>query len=109
MDERSDRKENRSSHTSGGEGGIAPERGRASIEGAAMTEARRSTPAQREEAPAPAGRRSRLEELSIKLRRVRTWLDGSGYGAALFTAQAGVAWVTAGLEDRVSRNEEPGL
>jgi Xaa-Pro aminopeptidase len=74
-----------------------------------MTEARRSTPAQREEAPAPAGRRSRLEELSIKLRRVRTWLDGSGYGAALFTAQAGVAWVTAGLEDRVSRNEEPGL
>jgi antitoxin VapB len=40
---------------------------------------------------------------------VRTWLDGSGYGAALFTAQAGVAWVTAGLEDRVSRNEEPGL
>jgi antitoxin VapB len=74
-----------------------------------MTDARRSTQAQEEEAPGPPGSQSRLEELSIKLRRVRTWLDGSGYGAALFTAQAGVAWVTAGLEDRVSRNEEPGL
>jgi Xaa-Pro aminopeptidase len=48
-------------------------------------------------------------EVAAKLDRVRTWLDGSGYGAALFTTQAGVAWVTAGLEDRVSRNEEPGL
>ena len=74
-----------------------------------MTEAHRSPPAHGEAAPVPAGRQSRLEELSTKLHRVRTWLDGSGYAAALFTGQAGVAWVTAGLEDRVSRNEEPGL
>ena len=74
-----------------------------------MTAEHRSMPAQGEDAPVPAGRQSRLEELSIKLDRVRTWLDGSEYDAALFTGQPGVAWVTAGLEDRVCRNEEPGV
>jgi Xaa-Pro aminopeptidase len=48
-------------------------------------------------------------EVAAKLDRVRGWLEGSGYGAALFTSQPGVAWVTGGLEDRVVRNEEPAL
>jgi Xaa-Pro aminopeptidase len=108
-DATSRRKENRRSHASGGAGEIKLECDRRSIEGATMTEAHRSTAAEGDTAPVPGGRQSRLEELSTKLHRVRTWLDGSGYGAALFTGQAGVAWVTAGLEDRVSRNEEPGL
>ena len=48
-------------------------------------------------------------EVAAKLARVRGWLDDSGYGAALFSSQPDVAWVTAGLEDRVVRNEEPAL
>jgi Xaa-Pro aminopeptidase len=48
-------------------------------------------------------------EVAEKLARVRGWLDDAGYGAALFTSQPSVAWVTGGLEDRVSRNEEPAL
>jgi len=36
-------------------------------------------------------------EVAAKLDRVRGWLAGSGYGAALFTTQPGVAWVTGGL------------
>jgi hypothetical protein len=51
----------------------------------------------------------RTAEVAAKLDRVRGWLTGSGYGAALFTSQPGVAWVTGGLEDRVVRNEEPAL
>ena len=56
---------------------------------------------------APA--RARAGEVAEKLARVRGWLDDVGYGAALFTSQPAVAWVTAGLEDRVVRNEEPAL
>ena len=52
---------------------------------------------------------SRSGEVAAKLARFRGWLDDSGYGAALFSSQPGVAWVTAGLEDRVVRNEEPAL
>ena len=52
---------------------------------------------------------SRAGEVTAKLARVRGWLDGSDYDAALFSSQPGVAWVTAGLEDRVVRNEEPAL
>jgi len=74
-----------------------------------MMDGRRSSRVQGEEAPEPPSSPSRLEELSTKLHRVRAWLDGSGYNAALFTGQPGLAWVTAGLEDRVSRNEEPGV
>ena len=48
-------------------------------------------------------------EVTAKPTRVRGWLDGSDYDAALFSSQPGVAWVTAGLEDRVVRNEEPAL
>jgi Xaa-Pro aminopeptidase len=48
-------------------------------------------------------------EVAAKLDRVRGWLAGSGQGAALFTTQPSVAWVTGGLEDRVVRNEEPAL
>jgi Xaa-Pro dipeptidase len=51
----------------------------------------------------------RTSEIAAKLVRVRALLAASGYHAALFTSQPGVAWVTAGLEDRVVRNEEPGL
>ena len=51
----------------------------------------------------------RAAEVAAKLDRVRAWLRDSAHQAALFTTQAGVAWVTAGLEDRVSRNEEPAL
>jgi Xaa-Pro aminopeptidase len=61
------------------------------------------TPAGEVAASAAAG------EVAEKLARVRGWLDEAGYGAALFTSQPSVAWVTAGLEDRVCRNEEPGL
>jgi hypothetical protein len=52
---------------------------------------------------------ARAAEVAEKLGRVRGWLDEAGHGAALFTSQPGVAWVTAGLEDRVVRNEEPAL
>ena len=52
---------------------------------------------------------ARSSEVAAKLDRVRSWLDASPYTAALFASQAGVAWVTAGLEDHVSRNEEPGV
>jgi hypothetical protein len=48
-------------------------------------------------------------EIAAKLARVRGWLDEAGYDAAIFDTQPGVAWVTAGLEDRVVRNEEPAL
>lgn len=44
-----------------------------------------------------------------KLARVREWLDAAGYGGALFASQPGVAWVAGGLEDKIVRNEEPGL
>jgi Xaa-Pro aminopeptidase len=50
-----------------------------------------------------------VAEVAAKLDRVRGWLAASGQGAALFTSQPGVAWVTGGLEDRVVRNEEPAL
>jgi Xaa-Pro aminopeptidase len=60
------------------------------------------------EAEAVAGT-ARAGEVAEKLARVRGWLDEAGYGGALFTSQPGVAWVTGGLEDRVSRNEEPAL
>jgi antitoxin VapB len=50
-----------------------------------------------------------MSEVAAKLDRVRAWLASGGYGAALFTSQPGVAWVTGGLEDRVVRNEEPAL
>src|SRR5712692_7581410 len=52
---------------------------------------------------------SRAGEVAAKLARIRGWLDDSGHDAALFSTQPGVAWVTAGLEDRVVRNEEPAL
>jgi Xaa-Pro aminopeptidase len=52
---------------------------------------------------------NRAGEVAAKLARVRGWLDDSGYDAALFSTQPSVAWVTAGLEDRVVRNEEPAL
>jgi Xaa-Pro aminopeptidase len=48
-------------------------------------------------------------DVAEKLARVRGWLDAAGYGGALFASQPGVAWVTGGLEDKIVRNEEPGL
>jgi Xaa-Pro aminopeptidase len=61
------------------------------------------------EEPRAAEAAARAAEVAEKLARVRGWLDEAGYGAALFTSQPSVAWVTAGLEDRVCRNEEPAL
>jgi Xaa-Pro aminopeptidase len=58
---------------------------------------------------APGERPGRPAEIAAKLDRVRGWLAASGYDAALFASQPGVAWVTAGLTDPVVRNEEPGL
>jgi Xaa-Pro dipeptidase len=55
------------------------------------------------------GADTRAAEIAAKLRRVRDLLDARGWDAALFTSQPGVAWVTAGLEDKIVRNEEPGL
>jgi Xaa-Pro dipeptidase len=55
------------------------------------------------------GESPRAAEVAAKLDRVRGWLDASGFGVALFTGQPAVAWVTAGLQDKVVRNEEPGL
>jgi Xaa-Pro aminopeptidase len=58
-------------------------------------------------------------DVTEKLARVRAWLAAVGcgdakygdakYGGALFASQPGVAWVTGGLEDKIVRNEEPGL
>jgi Xaa-Pro aminopeptidase len=59
--------------------------------------------------PADSGQAGRPAEIAAKLDRVRGWLAASGYDAALFTSQPGVAWVTAGVTDLVVRNEEPGL
>jgi Xaa-Pro aminopeptidase len=59
--------------------------------------------------PADRGQAGRPAEIAAKLGRVRGWLAASGYDAALFTSQPGVAWVTAGVTDLVVRNEEPGL
>jgi Xaa-Pro dipeptidase len=55
------------------------------------------------------GEQPRVAEIATKLRQVRELLDASGWDAALFAGQPGVAWVTAGLEDKIVRNEEPGL
>jgi Xaa-Pro aminopeptidase len=52
---------------------------------------------------------SRAAEVGAKLARVRGWLADSGQDAALLRSQPEVAWVTAGLEDKVVRNEEPAL
>jgi Xaa-Pro aminopeptidase len=57
----------------------------------------------------PAASQVRAAEIAAKLGRVRGWLAGAGFDAALFASQPGVAWVTAGLGDLVVRNEEPGL
>ncbi|MGA3354885.1 MAG: hypothetical protein ABSD85_17135 [Acidimicrobiales bacterium] len=51
---------------------------------------------------------ARAAEIATKLDRVNCWLLEAGYEAALFASQPGVAWATAGLEDRIARNEEPG-
>ncbi len=69
-----------------------------------VTEGGRATPGDK-----PPPREPRAAEIAAKLRRVRDLLDARGWDAALFTSQPGVAWVTAGLEDKIVRNEEPGL
>jgi len=107
--------------TPAGEVSVAAEELRAaeaSAEGLSATEARAAQARAAEglsatEARAAQARAAwaaaRAGEVAEKLARVRGWLDEAGYGAALFTSQPSVAWVTAGLEDRVCRNEEPGL
>jgi Xaa-Pro dipeptidase len=55
------------------------------------------------------GRTGLGEEIRAKLARVRELLACGEYSGALFTTQGSVAWVTAGIEDRVLRGENPSL
>ena len=47
--------------------------------------------------------------MTVKIEKVRGWLDEAGYDGALFRTQPELAWVTDGLTDPVVRNEEPAL
>jgi Xaa-Pro dipeptidase len=86
------------------EGSVTPAEGSVTPAEGSVTPAEGAAGLDQRAVPAP-----RELEAAEKLRRVRHWLAASGQEAALFTSQPGVAWVTAGLEDRVVRNEEPGL
>jgi antitoxin VapB len=66
-------------------------------------------PAEEPDTADQLGQSPRTAEITAKLLRLRDWLATAGFDAALFTGQPGVAWLTAGLEDKVVRNEEPGL
>ena len=50
---------------------------------------------------------SRAGEVTAKLARVRGWLDGSDFDAALFSSQPGVAWVTADWRTEWSATRSP--
>jgi Xaa-Pro dipeptidase len=52
---------------------------------------------------------SRRTEVAEKLARVRGLLDRQGLSGALFTRQPTVSWITAGLEDVIIRNSDPGF
>ena len=52
---------------------------------------------------------ARRAEVAEKLQRVRGLLDRDGLSGALFTRQAMVGWITAGLEDVIIRNGDPGF
>lgn len=52
---------------------------------------------------------SRRAEVAEKLARVRGLLDRQGLSGALFTRQPTVSWITAGLEDVIIRNSDPGF
>jgi Xaa-Pro dipeptidase len=51
----------------------------------------------------------RAAEVHEKLDRVRDLLDRRDLDGALFTGQQRVAWVTAGVEDPIIRNFDPGF
>lgn len=51
----------------------------------------------------------RRAEVAEKIDRVRALLDAQGLSGALFTRQATVGWITAGLEDVIIRNADPGF
>jgi antitoxin VapB len=51
----------------------------------------------------------RAAEVHEKLERVRDLLDRRDLDGALFTGQQRVAWVTAGVEDPIIRNFDPGF
>ncbi len=52
---------------------------------------------------------ARSAEVAEKLERVRRLLDRDALTGALFTRQANLAWVTAGLENIIIRNADPGF
>lgn len=51
----------------------------------------------------------RRAEVAEKIDRVRGLLAAQGLSGALFTRQATVGWITAGLEDVIIRNGDPGF
>jgi Xaa-Pro dipeptidase len=51
----------------------------------------------------------RRTEVDEKLARVRGLIDAHGLSGALFTRQPTVSWITAGLEDVIIRNADPGF
>lgn len=52
---------------------------------------------------------ARRTEVDEKLARVRALIDRQGLSGALFTRQPTVSWITAGLEDVIIRNADPGF
>ena len=64
-------------------------------------------PAVREEPGGALGRR--VEEVALKLQRVRGWLEENDRSAALFTSQANFAWLTAGRMSHVFTGDDRGV
>ncbi|HEX2042152.1 MAG TPA: M24 family metallopeptidase [Acidimicrobiales bacterium] len=56
----------------------------------------------------PASVASRREEMAVKLRLLRSWLERHSLEGVLIGSQAGFAWVTAGGESHVSLAQEAG-
>ena len=63
----------------------------------------------KESNPVLAPVNARRAEVAEKLDRVRELLDRRGLRGALLTRQANVGWVTAGLENVIIRNADPGF
>lgn len=56
----------------------------------------------------PAGNLA-TEEIEVKLRRLRTFLNDQSFDAVLLTRQTSVAWLTAGMDHVVVRLADPGF
>jgi Xaa-Pro aminopeptidase len=51
----------------------------------------------------------RVEEVQIKLEKVRSWLAESGLGGVVLGSQANFAWITAGGHSHVATSAEAGV